>query len=223
MPDATDSRLDAVDSSSLTDAMGRLHDHRAHVLDWTSPDPTKACFGPAVTMRFVPARADLDGDAYAWNRRFHEAIGEQPAERVLVCSSSCRRDISLGGGTKLSRLDHEGLAGALVDGRLRDFDELAQLDAAVFCRGRTTRWGGDERLAIGVDVPVVVGGVTVVPGDWVYADEAGAVVIPADDVDEVLDEAVEIEREDARYKQAVAEETRERVLSGDAARGPEDT
>jgi regulator of RNase E activity RraA len=46
-------------------------------------------------------------------------------------------------------------------------------------------------------VPVAVGGVTVLPGDWIYADRAGAVVIPAGDLREILEEAARIEERDA--------------------------
>jgi len=65
-----------------------------------------------------------------------------------------------------------------------------------------------------VNTPVVIGATTILPGDYVYADRAGAVVIPADDVDAVLDEAVQVEAEDASYKEQVAAETREDVLDG---------
>lgn len=47
------------------------------------------------------------------------------------------------------------------------------------------------------DVPVAVGGVTVLPGDWIDADRSGAVVIPAGDLREILEEAARIEGRDA--------------------------
>ena len=51
-------------------------------------------------------------------------------------------DTSLGGGTKLLRLQEHGCAGVLTDGPLRDFDELARCDFAAYCSGEATRWGG---------------------------------------------------------------------------------
>ena len=47
------------------------------------------------------------------------------------------------GGTKLSRVENHRLAGILADGRLRDFAELELYHLAIYCRGETTRWGGD--------------------------------------------------------------------------------
>jgi regulator of RNase E activity RraA len=43
----------------------------------------------------------------------------------------------------MSRLQNHGLAGVLTDGRLRDFDELRRNGFATYCKGETTRWGGD--------------------------------------------------------------------------------
>lgn len=134
-----------------------------------------------------------------------------------MLGSTRRFDVTLAGGTKLSRLDRWGREGALVDGRVRDFHELAELDAGVWARGEGLRWGGDRRLAIAADEPVVVGEVTVAPGDYVYADRAGAVVVPRALADEVLDEAVRIEEEDAEYKEQVAKEDREAILEGAGA------
>ena len=48
------------------------------------------------------------------------------------------------------------------------------------------------------DVAVEVGGVTIVPGDYIYADTAGAVVIPAGSIDDILAEAHRVDEEDAR-------------------------
>jgi 4-hydroxy-4-methyl-2-oxoglutarate aldolase len=55
-------------------------------------------------------------------------------------------------------------------------------------------------------VPVVVGGVGVMPGFYVYADSAGAVVIPDGQLDEVLAGARQVESDDARYRERIAHE-----------------
>jgi 4-hydroxy-4-methyl-2-oxoglutarate aldolase len=60
---------------------------------------------------------------------------------VLVLASNGYTQVSMGGGTKLSRVQEHGLAGVLTDGRLRDFDELARYNFASYCSGQATRWG----------------------------------------------------------------------------------
>ena len=64
------------------------------------------------------------------------------------------------------------------------------------------------------NVPVVVRGVGVMPGQYVYADAAGAVVIPEGEVDDVLAEARRIEAEDAGFREQIAGER----LDGSRAR-----
>ena len=72
---------------------------------------------------------------------------------MLVLASNGYTDVSMGGGTKLLRLQEHGCAGVLTDGRLRDFDELAGYDFAAYCSGEATRWGGDQVTPFQANVP----------------------------------------------------------------------
>lgn len=194
--------------ASLVDAMGHLHGHRPHLLPLVSPDPARALFGPAVTISYLPARDDLAQSELGFASLFYAAIAEEPAGKVLVLSSGGYPEVSHGGGTKLSRLDHHGLAGVLADGRLRDFDQLRDHRFATWCRGEATRWGGDTVMPFAANVAVEVGGVCLVPGDYVYADSSGAVVIPAGSLRRVLDEAHRIEAEDVQATAQIQGEER---------------
>lgn len=188
--------VDELSCAALVDAMGRLHNHRAHLLPLVSPDPGRPLFGRAVTIAYMPARDDLPQSELGFAAAFHQAIADEPAGRVLVLSSGGYPDTSLAGGTKLSRVALHGLAGVLADGRLRDFDELSSYSFATWCRGEATRWGGDSVMPFEANVAVEVGGVCVVPGDYVYVDSSGGVVIPAGSLGKVLDEARRVEAED---------------------------
>ncbi len=199
--------VDQVGAADLVDAMGRLHRHRCHVLDLVTPTSGRPLFGPAVTISYFPACSEaLDPDRYNFASLFYEAVGDDPEGNVLVLASNGHHDASLGGGTKLARVQKYGLAGVLADGRLRDFDELAAYDFATYCAGEATRWGGDVVTPFQANVPVVLKGVGVRPGDYIYADDAGAVVLPADQVAEVLEGALAVTREDAGYLEMVRDE-----------------
>ena len=200
-----DDRLDRVACASLVDAMGRVHGHRADILGLISPSPRRL-FGPVATIAFLPSRDDLPQAELSFGTLFHQAVGESPAGTVLVLSSGGHPDASHGGGTKLSRLHHSGAAGVLADGRLRDFDQLGGYGFATWCRGEATRAGGDTVMPFAANVPVEVGGVCVVPGDYLYADASGAVVIPVASKDRVIDEAIGVEAEDARFAEDIANE-----------------
>lgn len=196
-------------SASLCDALGRMHNHRSHVIDLVSPTPGKVLFGPAVTMRMLPLREDLyDGDVHGFARQFHLAVGSEPAGKVLVVDSSGHNGVSVGGGTKLSRLRNMGLAGMITDGRLRDFDELAGYGPVFYCKGTTLRAGTGDLMPVAVNEPVNLAGATVLPGDYVFADSAGAVIVPATSLKEALRVAHDIQAQDEYYLDAILHEER---------------
>jgi regulator of RNase E activity RraA len=196
-------------SASLSDALGRMHNHRSHVTDLVSPTPGKVLFGPAVTMRMIPLREDLyDDDIHGFARQFHLAVGSDPAGKVLVVDSSGHNGVSVGGGTKLSRLRNLGLGGMITDGRLRDFDELAGYDPVFYCRGPTLRAGTGDLMPVAVNEPVNFAGATVLPGDYVFADSAGALIVPAKSLKDALGAARDIQDQDDYYLDVILREER---------------
>ncbi|MEU6343734.1 RraA family protein [Streptomyces sp. NPDC046977] len=207
--------LEQVDSASLVDAMGRVHGHRADIVDLVSPDPSRVMFGPAVTVAFLPYRDDLPEKDLGFATVFYRAVGDAPEGKVVVMSSGGHPDVSHAGGTKLSRLHNHHVAGVLADGRLRDFSELAGYGFATWCRGQATHWGGATVMPYAANIAVEIGGVCVVPGDYVYADSGGAVVIPAGSVRRVLEEAVRIEAEDKHSAEVIRAEDPVRLRSGE--------
>lgn len=198
MMESLDALASLVRTADVVDAMGRMHRHRCHLLDLVSPTPGRRLFGPAVTISYFPAcRAIRPPDRYNFKELFYQAIERSAEGHVLVLASNGYTAASLGGGTKFSHVEKHGFAGILADGRLRDFAELKHYDLAIYCRGETTRWGGDTVTPYEVNRPVVIGEVAVCPGDYVFADASGAAVIPAEDVRAVLHLANEVVAADA--------------------------
>ncbi|WP_413812575.1 hypothetical protein [Streptomyces sp. OE57] len=109
---------DRVSCPSLVDAMGRVHDHRSHIVGLVSPAPRKL-FGPAATIAHLPYRHDIPHTEFG--DPFGHAAGDRPADTVLVLSSGGRPDVSHSGGTKLSRLERAMLrtCGSASDGMPR--------------------------------------------------------------------------------------------------------
>ena len=206
--ESLDALASRVRTADIVDAMGRLHRHRCHLLDLVSPTPGRRLFGPALTISYFPAcGAALPPERYNFKRLFYQAIKAGADGHVLVLASNGYTDASLGGGTKLSRAQNHRLAGILADGRLRDFAELEHYDLAIYCRGETPRWGGDTVPPYEANRPVVIGGVAIHPGDYVFADASGAAVIPADDVRAVLHTANQIVAADAESIATIRGET----------------
>ncbi len=67
-------------------------------------------------------------------------------------------------------------------------------------------------MPFAANVPVVVNGVTVIPGDYVYADSAGALIIPANAIKKALEGAVGIEKTDAQYVDKIKREDAQDIL-----------
>ena len=92
--------------ADLVDAMGRMHRHRCHIVDLVSPTPGRILFGPAVTISYFPScSAALDPERYNLANLFYEAVGDEPAGKVIVLASNGYTDTSMGGG-------HEAAAAA---------------------------------------------------------------------------------------------------------------
>lgn len=201
------SPVEGLRCADLVDAMGRLHRHRCHILDLVSPTPGRVLFGRAVTISYFPScSAGIDPEKFNLANLFYEAVGDEPEGKVLVLASNGHPDESMGGGTKLARVQNHGLAGVLTDGRLRDFAELRGYDFAAYCSGEATRWGGDVITPFQANVPVVLKGVGVIPGQYVFADDSGAVVIPPAQLDEVIEGAHKIQSEDEGFRKQIASE-----------------
>ena len=187
--------------------MGRFHRHRCQLGGLVSPTPGRVLFGPAVTISYFPScSALLDPDRYNLKNLFWEAVGDEPEGKVVVLASNGYTDVSMGGGTKLSRLQDNRCAGVLTDGRLRDFDQLASYDFAAYCSGEATKWGGGEVTPFQANVPVVVSGVGILPGQYVFADSSGAVAIPAEQIDDVIAGARQVVADDERFREDIARE-----------------
>ncbi|MGI9539762.1 MAG: RraA family protein [Miltoncostaeaceae bacterium] len=190
-------RASALGCAPLCDALGRDHTHRLHIHDLVGPPSGAPLFGPAVTIRFLPLRPDLvDPERHGFDALARRAAAGAPEGAVLVAAAG--QDQPVAGGKKLALVKALGLAGLLTDGRVRDLAEADDLDVAVWARGEAVRNANDALMGWEADVAFDLAGATVVPGDWVYADRSGAVVVPSGAVEETLDAAEALADRDAR-------------------------
>jgi regulator of RNase E activity RraA len=147
--------------------------------------------GEAYTLRYIPAREDLDRLG-AFEGRGHpqrEAIEACPPGQVLVMDA--RRDASAatGGDILMTRLMVRGAAGVVTDGGLRDSQTIEKLAWPAYCGARSAPLNLVRHHAVESQVPIGCGGVAVYPGDVVVGDEEGVVVIPAAMAEDVAAEA----------------------------------
>ncbi len=149
--------------------------------------------GPAYTLRYIPAREDLDGfgakpDA---NEVQRAAFEETPPGHVLVMD--CREDTRAAccGDILVTRLMVRGGAGIVTDGGVRDSAMIAQMPIPVFCAAPSPPVNRVVHHALEHGRPIACGGVAVYPGDIVVGDADGVVIVPRAIAAEIAREAVE--------------------------------
>jgi len=155
--------------------------------------------GPAFTLRYIPAREDLDrygtgGDPHNAQRQAIELV---PEGAVFVLD--CRGDDSIAGiGAILTRrLQARGVAGVVMDGGVRDSNSVATFDIPVYCSGPSAPPNYAGHHAVEFGTPISCGGVAVYPGDIMLGDAEAVVAIPRHLVAEIAEEGEAMERREA--------------------------
>ncbi len=150
--------------------------------------------GPAYTLRYIPAREDLNQLA-VFREPSHpqrKAVDECPAGAVMVIDSRKDPRAASAGGILVTRLMVKGAVGVVTDGGFRDSADIATMDIASFHQRPPAPTNLTLHQAIGINEPIGCGDAPVFPGDVIVGDADGVIVIPAGIADEIADEAVEM-------------------------------
>lgn len=139
-----------------------------------------------------------------------DALAVAQAGDAIVVDAAGETETSIWGGLMAGLCQQKGVVGAVVDGAIRDIDEIKALHFPIFSRAivpRSTHSPYSKRMEpIEVNVPIHCGGVLVYPGDIVLADEIGVVVVPREQAGDVLARA--------QAQAAQEEATRQRIRQG---------
>ncbi len=164
-------RLSCLSSPIVSDAMAKLLSEKLkHQTMDAGIKPIDKSFrvcGPAYTVRCYP------GATFA----MEQAITKAPRDYVIVCDGQ-GSDAGVMMGELMSIVARKrGVAGAIIDGAVRDVDDIVKLDFPVFTRYITPRSGTSDKLGQ-LEQIISCGGVVVRPGDIVLGDINGIVVVP---------------------------------------------
>jgi regulator of RNase E activity RraA len=122
---------------------------------------------------------------------------------VIVIDNDGRTDCTVWGGIMTQVATHQGIAATVINGVCRDVASIHSTDYRIWSAGRFMRTGKDRVRLQAVQVPLVIDGVTVRPGDSVCCDEDGVVVVPRERVTEVAAIAPGIEKIEAAIVETV--------------------
>ena len=137
------------------------------------------------------------------NAMAHAVIAHANPGDILVLTSTDPEPYALIGELMTTQAQVRGVAGILVDGAIRDLDELAVMGLPIWTRFVRAQGAGKSTPGQ-LDVPVVVGGAAIRPGDIVVMDCDGAMALPIERAAEVLPLAVEREAHERAMRERYA-------------------
>ena len=187
--------LKDIGAATVAGTLGHMGFRNPHMLGPVAQTKGKSIVGPAVTLQCLPQRPDLfsEGEYADPETQLHRhVLYEVEAGDVVVVDA--RGDMSSGifGDMMSTYFKGRGGAGIVIDGCMRDRPNVEKLDLSLWLRGWTPNYHVQTSIyPNAVNVPIACGGVTVVPGDIIIADDDGVVVLPVSMADKVIADAQE--------------------------------
>lgn len=188
------SLYDNVGSATAAGELNRIGIRSPFIQDVECRTPDAKVVGPAVTLQFMPKREDMfgEGEYIDPESQLHRHVLYSAAAGDVVVVDA-RGDMHSGcfGNMMLTYLKGKGGLGVVIDGCIRDFPIAKGLGLGLWLRGVTPNYHTQTNIVpFAVNVPIACGGVLVMPGDIIIADEDGAVVVPIGLADELSERAL---------------------------------
>ena len=217
-PRVADDILERMRRLTTEQAWGVLREHGYHRQfegQWMETHPGTILAGRAVTAQFVPHRPDYHdtiqrtglgegrGKIGGQNSWIIETL--QPGDVMVVDIFGKVKDGTVVGDNLGTAVRSRTRAGAVIDGGIRDYQGLVQLeDVNFYIRGVDPTAIADVTLA-GINIPIRIGEATVLPGDVVLGTPTGVIFIPPHLAQAVVERSEEIRVRDEFGKQRLAE------------------
>lgn len=179
-----------VEAASAADAMEQLYGKRTYMSHDMRPLALTKFAGPAVTVLMKKEEHNEGASAI---QGALDAIDEAPPGSVYVMVLEDGLDYAGIGGLMSTAMKFRNLAGAVVDGSVRDTAQIARLQFPVFSRGVAPSSTVNHYRFAGKNVTLNCAGVQVRAGDIIVADMDGVVVVPSEHAAAVLARAQELD------------------------------
>ena len=182
------SLLRSVSSSNISDAM-----HRKGAMRGIHPlIPGKKIVGKAITVQ------TFAGD---WAKPVEAIDMAGPGDVLVIYNGS--NSIAPWGGLATLSCKIRGIEGVVVDGAVRDLQEIRPMDYPLFSSDVVPN-AGDPKGMGEINSEIVCGGQTVRPGDYIVGDDSGVVVIPKERAYEIARRAKEVEKTENRLFEEIS-------------------
>jgi 4-hydroxy-4-methyl-2-oxoglutarate aldolase len=200
VPDAMIERAKEMSSEEVWVVLPRNNFRNQYEDGFQVLHPNKKLVGRAFTVQFMPQRPDIDtviqanAKAAGFDRMYNQVPMDmlQPGD-VLVVDLFGKADGGTIVGDNLFYYIMKATKGGglVVDGAIRDLDGISPMDMPAYFRKAHPSAIANVMIT-GINIPVRIGGVTVMPGDLVFGDSEGLYFIPPSQVTAVLDNADDI-------------------------------
>ncbi|MFC1906312.1 orotidine 5'-phosphate decarboxylase / HUMPS family protein [Chloroflexota bacterium] len=180
-----------VSTSNISDAMHRTGELRGLKPVWVG-EPSELKFaGPAVTVR------TYNGD---WSAPV-QAIDRAKLGDVIVIDA-CQGEIAVWGELATNSCRSKGVVGVVIDGAVRDIDDIRKMKFPVFAR-HFTPTAGEPKGFGEINAPIDICGTKIEPGDWIIGDESGVAVVPKNIAMEMANRAIDVNEKENRIREEI--------------------
>lgn len=183
-----------IDAATAAGELSKLGIRDPFIKGVTCRTPGVKIVGPAITLQFMPKREDMygEGEYVDPESQLHRhALYQAAAGDIVVVDA--RGDMQSGcfGNMMLTYFKGKGGLGVVIDGCIRDFAIAETLGLGLWLRGVTPNYHTQTNIfPFAVNVPIACGGVFVMPGDIIVANDDGAVVVPISLAEELAEAAL---------------------------------
>ncbi len=190
-------RLRALDCCAVSDAFDRLG------LTGVVTGVPQASGPGRIAGRVITVKLGLGDPPSSTKHLGTAAIELGGPDDVIVVEQRSGVDAGSWGGLLTLGAKHQGIAGVIVDGPVRDIDEAREYGFPVFTRKFTARTARGRIVEIGTNVTITFEAVRVEPSDYVIADSSGIAFVHAVDIERVLHSAEEIVAREVAIAQGI--------------------
>jgi 2-keto-4-pentenoate hydratase/2-oxohepta-3-ene-1,7-dioic acid hydratase in catechol pathway/regulator of RNase E activity RraA len=190
-------KLESVCTATLSSQLRKRGLNNVSIDGLSSTRPEKRIVGLARTLRYVPNREDLfktHGGGFNAQKKAIDSVNEG---EILVMEARGEKGTGTIGDILALRAQVRGAAAIITDGGVRDFAAVAAMDMPTYYSNPHPAVLGRRHIPWDTDVTIACGGTTVQPGDIIVADSDGILVIPPALAEELADDSIAQEREEA--------------------------
>ena len=190
-------KLKMASTATLTSVLRNKGLHNTFMHNVVPLESDVRMVGRAFTLRYIPAREDLD-EVPLDNLKDVQRIGIEQIGAGDVLVIDARGDTRAGtmGSILAARIQVRGCTGVVTDGAYRDSPTIAASGLPAYAAAMNAHTNKTVHHPSEIQVPIACGGVAVFPGDLLVGDQEGVVVIPAHLAAAVAAEAEEMEQKE---------------------------